>query len=112
MLGVPLVAAGSDDEANYLATTVYQRILALFRGDSLRLQPPVRSMEGVWLPHEKESVSSFLGMAVIGGPDKVRERLELLLEKTDADELIFTCDVYEQADRLQAFSILADLKGG
>jgi len=64
------------------------------------------------LPHEKESVSSFLGMAVIGGPDKVRERLELLLEKTDADELIFTCDVYEQADRLRAFSILADLKGG
>ncbi|MEH3021936.1 MAG: LLM class flavin-dependent oxidoreductase [Pseudomonas oryzihabitans] len=112
MLGVPLVAADSDDEANYLATTVYQRILALFRGDSLRLQPPVRSMEGVWLPHEKESVSSFLGMAVIGGPDKVRERLELLLEKTDADELIFTCDVYEQADRLRAFSILADLKGG
>ncbi|MDT3719466.1 LLM class flavin-dependent oxidoreductase [Pseudomonas oryzihabitans] len=112
MLGVPLVAADSDDEASYLATTLYQRILALFRGDSLRLQPPVRSMEGIWLPHEKESVSSFLGMAVIGGPDKVRERLELLLEKTDADELIFTCDVYEQADRLRAFSILADLKGG
>ncbi|MNF54499.1 Limonene 1,2-monooxygenase [compost metagenome] len=110
MLGVPLLAADSDEQAQYLATTAYQRILALIRGQSLVQKAPVESMHGLWLPHEKEAVASFLGMAMIGGPEKVRARLEVLLEQTGADELIFTCDLYEFADRLRAFEILAQLR--
>jgi len=110
MLGVPLVAAESDERAEHLATTVFQRILALIRGQSLVLQPPVSSMQGLWLPHEQDAVGNFLGMAVIGGPEKVRARLDVILEQTDADELIFTCDLYEHADRLRSFEILASLR--
>ncbi|MBU1332764.1 MAG: LLM class flavin-dependent oxidoreductase [Gammaproteobacteria bacterium] len=110
MLGVPLLAADSDEQAEYLATSAYQRILALIRGHSLVQKPPVESMQGLWLPHEKEAVGSFFGMAVVGGPEKVRARLEVLLEQTGADELIFTCDLYDFADRLHAFEIVAGLR--
>ena len=110
MIGVPLVVAPTDEEADYLATSAYQRVLALIRGHSMRLRPPVKSMEGLWLPHEQEAVGNFFGMAVIGGPEKVRARLEVLLEQTQADELIFTCDLYDNADRLRAFSLLAGLR--
>ncbi|WP_079204137.1 LLM class flavin-dependent oxidoreductase [Pseudomonas sp. CC6-YY-74] len=112
MLGVPLIAADSDEQAEYLATSAYQRILALIRGHSLVQKPPVKSMQGLWLPHEKEAVASFFGMAVVGGPEKVRARLEVLLEQTGADELIFTCDLYDFADRLRAFEILAQVRAG
>mgnify|MGYP006192585231 CR=1 FL=1 len=112
MLGVPLIAADSDEQAEYLATSAYQRILALIRGQSLVQKPPVASMQGLWLPHEKEAVGSFLGMAMIGGPEKIRARLEVLLEQTGADELIFTCDLYDFADRLHAFEILAQVRAG
>ncbi|MDX1724516.1 MAG: LLM class flavin-dependent oxidoreductase [Pseudomonas sp.] len=112
MLGVPLIAADSDEQAEYLATTAYQRILALIRGQSLVQKPPVKSMHGLWLPHEKEAVASFFGMAVVGSPEKVRARLEVLLEQTGADELIFTCDLYDFADRLRAFEILAQVRAG
>ena len=110
MLGVPLVAAESDEKAEYLATTLYQRVLALIRGHSLRMMPPVESMRDLWLPQEQEAVGNFLGVAVIGGPQRVRERLELLLERTRADELIFTCDLYDNADRLRSLDILAGLR--
>ncbi|SDH34647.1 luciferase family oxidoreductase, group 1 [Pseudomonas benzenivorans] len=110
MLGVPLLAADSDEQANYLATSAYQRILALLRGQSLVQRPPVASMDGLWLPHEREAVASFLGLAAIGAPQKVRARLEVLLEQTGADELIFTCDMYDFADRLHAFELLAELQ--
>lgn len=110
MLGVPLVTAPTDEEAEYLATSAYQRVLALIRGHSMRLRPPVKSMQGLWLPHEQEAVGNFFGMAVIGGPEKVRANLDVLLEQTQADELIFTCDLYDNADRLRAFSILAGLR--
>ncbi|WP_324732634.1 LLM class flavin-dependent oxidoreductase [Pseudomonas paeninsulae] len=112
MLGVPLIAADSDEQADYLATSAYQRILALIRGHSLVQKPPVKSMQGLWLPHEKEAVASFFGMAVVGGPEIVRARLEVLLEQTGADELIFTCDLYDFADRLRAFEILAQVRAG
>lgn len=107
MLGVPMVVADTDEQAEYLATSVYQRILALIRGQSLMQRPPVPSMDGLWLPHERDAVGSFLGLAMIGSPQKVRAKVEVLLEQTGADELIFTCDLYEHADRLRSYELLA-----
>lgn len=107
MLGVPMVVADTDEQAEYLATSVYQRILALMRGQSLMQKPPVESMNGLWLPHEREAVGDFLGLAMIGSPQKVKAKLEVLLEQTQADELIFTCDLYEHADRVRSYELLA-----
>ncbi|MBH3426623.1 LLM class flavin-dependent oxidoreductase [Pseudomonas alkylphenolica] len=112
MLGVPLVAADSDEKADYLATSVYQRILALMRGQSLMQRPPVESMDGLWLPHEREAVGNFLGLAMVGGPEKIRAKLEVLLEQTQADELIFTCDLYEHADRIRSYELLSQVMRG
>lgn len=109
MIGVPLIAAPSDEEATLLATTAYQRVLCLLRGENTALRPPVTSMAPLWQPHEQQAVGEFLGLAVIGGPDKVRARLEVLLEQTGADELIFTGDIYEPELRQRSFSIAADL---
>jgi alkanesulfonate monooxygenase SsuD/methylene tetrahydromethanopterin reductase-like flavin-dependent oxidoreductase (luciferase family) len=112
MLGVPLAAAETDEQAEYLVTSVYQRILSLMRGQSLMQKPPVESMNGLWLPHERDAVMDFLGLAVVGGPEKIRAKLDVLLEQTDADELIFTCDMYEHADRLRSYEILAQAARG
>ncbi|WP_068828842.1 LLM class flavin-dependent oxidoreductase [Pseudomonas sp. BMS12] len=110
MIGVPLIAAPTDEEAEFLATSAYQRILALIRGQSLVLRPPVESMAGRWQPHEQQAVGDFLGLAAIGGPEKVRARLEVLLEQSGADELIFTCDLYDPMHRLRSFEIAAGLR--
>jgi len=112
MLGVPLAAADTDEQADYLVTSVYQRILNLMRGQSLMQKPPVETMNGLWLPHEREAVMDFLGLAMVGGPEKIRAKLDVLLEQTDADELIFTCDMYEHADRLRSYEILAQVARG
>ncbi|UUY09421.1 LLM class flavin-dependent oxidoreductase [Pseudomonas sp. J452] len=110
MVGVPLIAAPTDEEAEFLATTAFQRVLALMRGQSLVLRPPVESMAGRWQPHEQQAVGDFLGLAVIGGPQKVRARLQILLEQTGADELIFTGDLYQHEHRLRSFEIVAGLR--
>lgn len=110
MLGVPLVAADTDEQAEFLATTTYQRILALIRGKSLLMRPPVESMQELWQPHEEQAVNGFLSMAMIGSADTIDHKLKLLLNHTQADELIFTCDLYEHQDRLRSFEILAELQ--
>jgi len=112
MLGIPLVAADTDEQAEYLATSVQQRILALMRGQSLVQRPPVETMDGLWLPHEKEAVMSFLGLAMVGSPQKIKAKLDVLVEQTQADELIFTCDLYEHADRIHSYELLSQVMKG
>jgi luciferase family oxidoreductase group 1 len=107
MLGVPVVAAGSDEEARWLATSVQQRVLALMRGESLRLRPPVADMTPLWAGHEKASVDAFLAEAVVGGPDTVRRGLESLVERSGADELMVVTDVYDFERRLYACDLVA-----
>lgn len=111
MLGVPVVAADSDDEARWLATSTQQRVLALLRGESLRLRPPVADMNRLWAGHEKASVDAFLAEAVVGGPDTVRRGLESLVERTGADELMVVTDIHDFALRLRSCRIVAEVAG-
>ena len=109
-MGVPTVVAQTDEEAEYLATSAYQRVLGLLRGQSLKLKAPVKTMEGLWSPAEKMSVDNFYAMAQIGSPETVKAGLEKLLEKYNVDEFIFTCDIYDTDKRIQNFELLMDIK--
>ncbi|WP_407303399.1 LLM class flavin-dependent oxidoreductase [Acinetobacter sp.] len=109
-MGVPTVVAQTDEEAEYLATSAYQRVLGLMRGQSLKLKAPVKTMEGIWSPAEKMSVDNFYAMAQVGSPETVKAGLEKLLEKYNVDEFIFTCDIYDTDKRIQNFELLMDIK--
>ena len=112
MIGVPLVAADTDELASHLATTPMQRGLSLIRGENMQLKPPVslEQMETLWSANEKQAVLSRMAIAIIGGVETVRTKLERLLEVTAADELMFVSDLYEQQDRLRSFEIVAQIK--
>ncbi|TMN39355.1 LLM class flavin-dependent oxidoreductase [Pseudoalteromonas sp. S2755] len=109
MLGLPVVAADTDEQAQYLATTSKQRILALMRGQALWLKPPVDSMEGLWNAQEQMQVESFLGLSVVGSPATVYHKLSMIKRELAVDEFIFTNDLYELSDRKHALEILASL---
>jgi luciferase family oxidoreductase group 1 len=109
-MGVPTVVAETDAEAEYLATSAYQRVLGLMRGQSLKLKAPIASMAGLWSPAEKMSVDSFYAMAQIGSNDTVKEGLKQLLLEYDVDEFIFTCDIYDTDKRLENFERLMQIK--
>ncbi len=107
MVGVSVVAAATDDEAQFQATSLYQRLTTLVRGDLKPIPPPVRSMETRWTTKEEQAVRSMTTTLVVGGPDRVREGLRRLVDSTQADELIITSDLYRHEDRLKSFEIIA-----
>ncbi|MEY1661517.1 LLM class flavin-dependent oxidoreductase [Isoalcanivorax beigongshangi] len=109
IIGAPLLLADSDPHAEYLATSAYQRALALLRGESLRIAPPVERMAGLWSPAEQHAIGNMYATALVGGPQRVKQRLDQLLEVTQADEIIFTCDFYHQHDRHRACELVAEL---
>ena len=107
ILAVPAVPADTDEEAQFLATTSYQRILSLFRGQPLWMRPPVKSMEGLWNSGEQAGVKDFLSLQLLGSEDTLREQLERLLQTVEVDELMFTVDLYDPEKRRHALDILA-----
>lgn len=109
-IGVPTVVAETDEEAQFLATTAYQRILALLRGQSLKLKPPVSSMQNLWSASELEAVKNFYALAQIGSVKTVQHGLQQLAERLAVDEFIFTCDIYDMQKRLDNFQYLMQMK--
>lgn len=107
MVGLPVIAADSDLQAEYLASTARRKFLGLIRGTRTKALPPVDELD--WSPMEQAQVEQFLGAAVIGGPETVHEGLERFLAETGADELMLNTDVYAAEDRLRSYEIVARL---
>ncbi|MEJ7713607.1 MAG: hypothetical protein WKF84_28110 [Pyrinomonadaceae bacterium] len=57
MVGVPVVAADTNEKAEYLATTAYQTFLGLVRNARSQAPPPVESMDKIWTPREEAAVN-------------------------------------------------------
>ena len=107
VVGVPLIAAPTDDEAEYLASSTYQRVLGILTGQRGQLPPPVQGFMQRLHPQEQAAIADFLAAAVIGGPDTVREGLQQLAQVTQADEFMIVSDVYDPALRLRSLDIAA-----
>ncbi len=112
MIGVPVVAADTDAEAEHQATTQQQKFLSLVRGHRLQTQPPVDNMDALWSPAEKAAVMQRLGAAIVGGPERVARRLQAIVEQTEADEVMVVSDFYRIEDRLRSYEILAEVRQG
>jgi len=110
MLALPLVAGETDEEAEYLSTTSKQRVLALIRGESLWLTPPVKTMQGLWTAQEKAQVDNFLSLSVTGSPITIKHKLEMFAQQLGVDEFIFTNDLYDTEKRLKALALLMKVK--
>ena len=105
IIGVPLVAAPTDDEAEFLATSVFQRVLGIVTGQRGKLPAPVAGFMANLRPHERSAIADFLGAAVIGGPARIRDGLSALQQATGADEMMFVCDIFDPAFRLRSLDI-------
>jgi len=111
MVGVNIIAAESDDEARRLATTQQMSFTNIFRGARGLSQPPIDDIETYWTPIEKAQARRMLARSIVGSLETVREGMSALVEETQADELIVVSDVYEHAERLRSFELIAEAAG-
>ena len=111
MLGVNVVAAETDAEAQHLFTSAQQAFTNLFRGTRGKLLPPIADIEAYWTPGEKAQASSMLACSFVGSAETVRRGLEGFIQRTGADELMVASAVWDHQARLRSYEILAGLQG-
>ena len=99
MLGVNVVAADSDEDARWLASSGRQSFASLRAGRPIRLPPP--SQEWARDPSEPADPLQRTRVSFVGSAETVRTQMREFVEQTKADELIVVSHIYDHAARLR-----------
>lgn len=111
MVALNVIAAETDDEAEFLATSQYQSFLNLIRSKPGKIPPPVENMDAIWDEREKALVASRTGGSIIGSKETVKRKLEDFLERTKADEIMVNAMIFDHEKRLRSYEIIAEIFG-
>ena len=108
MLGFNCFAAPTDEEAALLATSVQQAFVALRTGQPTQLPPPIAGYAETLPLETKAMLQSLLSCSAIGSPEAVRRQVEAFVERTGADELIVTSQIFDSEARLRSYALLME----
>jgi luciferase family oxidoreductase group 1 len=109
MLGYNAFAADTDEEAQLLATSVQQAFVALRTGSPGKLPPPVPDYAETLPPSGRAILDQVLTCSATGGPETVRTAIAGFVERTGADELMITSQIYDHQARLRSYEIVAEV---
>jgi luciferase family oxidoreductase group 1 len=107
MLGFNAFAADSDAEARLLATSVQQAFVALRTGNPTQLPPPVADYVDTLPPQAQAILDQVLSCSAIGSPATIKGQIEAFVERTGADELMITSQIFDHQARLRSYEIVA-----
>jgi luciferase family oxidoreductase group 1 len=107
MLGLNVVAADTDEEARRLFTSIQQAFVRLRTGHPGPLPPPVDPDQLSLDPIAQHLAADVFARAVVGSPRTVKQGLKAFAERTGADEIIVTAQLYDHAARRRSFELTA-----
>jgi luciferase family oxidoreductase group 1 len=108
MACVNVVAADTDAEAQYLATSLQQLFKGIITGRRQPLPPPVESMDEIWSAAEREAAMQMLAYSFFGSKATVQAQLNDFVARTGINELMATSHLYDQQARLKSYGLLAE----
>ncbi|NYF54175.1 luciferase family oxidoreductase group 1 [Micromonospora purpureochromogenes] len=113
MVAVNVVCAETDERAEWLAGPSALSFLKLRSGRPEPLATPEEAAAYPYNEFEREFVRQRRDGQAMGSPETVRRQLGDLLARTGADELMITTMVYDVADRVRSFELVAaEVAGG
>ena len=102
-----VVAADTDEEAQYLFTTLQQNVVRMRRNTRGQLPPPIEDLDEFCEPHERAAVAHTLQVSVVGSLETVKKGMRHWLDATGANEMIITGQIFDHQARLRSFEIAA-----
>jgi luciferase family oxidoreductase group 1 len=109
IVGVNVIAAETDDEARFLASSGREAFASLRRGLPIKLPPPSREFEKEVVPFGQLPLEEVTSIAMVGAPATVEHGLRTFAETTGANELMIVSHIYDHAARVRSYEITAKL---
>lgn len=108
MLAVNVIAADTDDAAQYLQSSQKLAFARLRSGKPGKLPAPTRDLSEITPPLER-MVSQALRVSAVGSPATVREQLASLISQYRPDELIITGQIHDAEARRHSYRLAAEV---
>ncbi len=109
MLGMNVIAADTEDEASFLKTSVLQSFVNRSKGQRGKLPPPIAGYEEQLSSAEREMLDNALSCSATGAPANVERGIAEFVDKTNADEIMITCNIHDFAKRLHSFELVGEM---
>ena len=108
MAGVMAVVADTDEEAQYLFTSVQQQFMNIRRGVNRPFARPIDDISSVCTDADLAMLAHILRYAVVGSKQTVTDKLTQFIDATQIDELIVSMPIHDVQARLKSLTMLAD----
>jgi len=109
ILGVNVVAAVTDEQARFLATSGRESFASLRRGMPTKLPPPNRDFEKDVEPFGTRPLEEISSIAMVGSASTVLEGFRRLIALTAPDELMIVSHIFDHGARIRSFEIVAEV---
>jgi luciferase family oxidoreductase group 1 len=112
MLAVAAICADTDEQARYLSGPSRLSFIRRRTGPPQPLPTPEEAAAYPYTSLDDEIARQRFADQAIGSPETVQRQLAALLERTEADELMLTTQVYDINDRIHSIELVADKVAG
>jgi luciferase family oxidoreductase group 1 len=109
ILGVNVVAAETDEQARFLATSGRESFANLRRGMPTKLPPPNREFEQEVVHFGRVPLQEINSIAMVGSASTVLEGFRRFIELTAPEELMVVSHIYDHGSRVRSFEIVAEV---
>ncbi|MFW0718384.1 LLM class flavin-dependent oxidoreductase [Pedobacter sp. N23S346] len=109
MACVNVVAADTDEQAEFLSSSVKRMFLGVITGKRELLKPAFENINGYWDRMEKEAVEQMLYYSFIGSKETIRQDLEAFVEKYGVNEVMSTSHIYDQQAKLHSNKLFSEV---
>ncbi len=107
ILTLQVICADTEDEAQRLATSILVSFARLRTGQKSLLLPPEEAVDYPFTPQEAAVAMGIRDRMIVGTPDQVRAKIDALVERTQADEVMVTTMIHGHEARLKSYELLA-----
>ena len=107
ILAVSVICAETTAEAERLASSMQLVWVRLRSGRPSKIPSPEEALSYPYSTQEAAAAQGYRQLQIVGTPDTVRERLEALAARTQADEVMVTTVTHDPAARLRSYQLLA-----
>jgi len=106
MACVNVIAAETNEEAEFLVTSLIKLFLGLVTNTRKPIQPPGELPESYRMPEVNSAVNNMMACTFTGSLDTLHNKVSKFIIETGIDELMVSSNIYDKEAKLKSFSLL------
>ena len=106
---INVIASDTDDQAEYLSSSMKQMFMGVITGDRSPMPPPVNDMDKLWNEHIKYGVNQMLTYSFIGSKETIEKDINQFIGLTGADEIMIASYIFDLDERIKSHQLLSEV---